>query len=78
MITSDRVFNKAMVTGENYSCNLVGRDMRKMMSLSVTGTDVPDDAGDVEEEWFNGTCLMYVAAIEEHLKIMSELCSEAR
>ena len=49
--------------------------MYKLSGLSVSGTEVPDDAGDVEEEWFTGTCLIYSGAFSKHISTMVDLCS---
>ena len=77
IIESDREFKRAMIKNDVYSCNIIGKDMRQMTSLHVENTECNEGGGDFEDEWFNGTCLVYVSAFYYHLSNMSLMCAEA-
>lgn len=77
-LSEDIEFKKAVISNPNYSCTINGKDMRKMANLWVAHASVAGDCGDLEEEWFDGTCSIYIGAFEEHLKNMAALCSNAK
>lgn len=77
VLEGDRVFKKANISNSVYHCTISGKDMHNMASLYVSNTEIPKDSGDMEEEWFNGTCTIYIDAFQHHIDNMACLCADA-